>query len=278
MKVQEYYWKTTDGLKLFGQYWTPDNDIKGVICLVHGMGEHIGRFHDFAEFMAQAGYATIGFDHRGHGKSEGKRGHTPSYELLLDGVAGLLNKADEVFPGKQQVLYGHSMGGNVVANYVLKRKPVIAGVVMSSPWLKLAFDPPAIQLKLGKLVNSIFPGFTQSTKLDVDAISRVPEEVKKYQNDPLVHDKISTTFFLSVHDQGLWALEHASEFPLPLLIFHGSADKLTSAPASQEFAGKIKKNVTLKIFEGAYHETHNDTTRLEVYTLVKNWLDATIKP
>ena len=278
MKVQEYYWKTTDGLKLYGKYWTPDTAIKGVLCIVHGMGEHIGRFEGMAEVMNQAGYAVIGYDHRGHGKSEGKRGHTPDYKLLLDAVGELLNKADELFPGKARVLYGHSMGGNVVANYVLQRKPIIAGVIISSPWLKLAFDPPAIQVKLAKLVSGIFPALTQSTKLDVNAISRVPEEIQKYQNDALVHDKISTNMFLSVHNQGLWALEHAGEFTLPLLIFHGSADTLTSSRATAEFAAKANKKTTVKIFEGAYHETHNDKTRLEVYSLIKEWLAKTIQP
>lgn len=277
MKVQEFNWKTADGLKLYGKYWSPDEDIKAVICLVHGMGEHVNRYVPLAEFLANNGYAVIGFDQRGHGKSEGKRGHTPSYDLLMTSIDDLIQQATEKFPGVPKVLYGHSMGGNLVANYVLKKNPAIAGVIISSPWLKLAFDPPAIQVSLGKVVNKMFPGFTQSTKLDTKAISTLADEVKKYEDDPLVHDKISTMFFLSVHEQGLWALEHAAEFHLPLLMFHGSADQLTSSKASREFADKVKTNVTYKLFEGAFHETVNDFTRSQVFALVKDWLDETVK-
>jgi len=277
MKIEDFHWETIDKVKLYGKYWAPDGNVKAVICLVHGMGEHVDRYGPLADFLVEAGYAVIGFDQRGHGKSEGKRGHTPSYNLLMSSVEELLAFASKYFPNKPKVLYGHSMGGNLVANYVIKKKPIIAGVILSSPWFKLAFDPPAIQVKLAKLVNNIFPTFTQSSKLDTTAISRIPEEVKKYENDPLVHDKISSMMFLSIHDQGLWALEHADEIHLPTLIFHGSADRLTSADATKEFAKKLNNGVTLKIFEGAYHEIHNDLDRFELFNLVKNWLDKTVK-
>jgi acylglycerol lipase len=277
MTVSEFHLQSSDGTKLYGKSWAPESDIKGVVCLVHGMGEHINRFEPLANYLVEADYAVIGFDQRGHGRSEGKRGHTPSFEHLMESVDELLNKAQELFPEIPQVLYGHSMGGNLVANYVIQWQPTIAGAIMSSPWLKLAFDPPALQVSMGKLVNRFFPGFTQSTKLDASSISRIKEEVQKYQDDPLVHDKISTMFFLGVHEQGQWAIEHASEFHLPLLIFHGTGDKLTSAEATREFARRVKERVTLRIFDGAYHEIHNDLPRFELYEMIKDWLDKTVR-
>lgn len=273
MKVEEFHWKTVDGLKLYGKYWAPENSIKGVVCLVHGMGEHVDRYEHVGEKLTDNGYALIGFDQRGHGRSEGKRGHTPSYEHLLNSVDDLLSKAGEFFPEIPQVLYGHSMGGGLVLNYIIEWQPQIAGAIVSSPWLKLAFDPPAIQVQLGKLVNKVFPAFTQSSKLDTKSISRDPAEVKRYEDDPLVHDKISTSFFLEAYQMGLFALENPAEIHLPLLLYHGTGDMLTSHEASKQFAAGVQGDLTFKLFDGAYHETHNDFVKDELFEMMIQWLD-----
>lgn len=274
MKVEEFQWKTADGLKLYGKYWAPNNGIKGVVCIVHGMGEHINRYEHLGEMLTEHGYAVIGYDQRGHGKSEGKRGHTPSYEHLLNGVDDLLAKADEFFPETPEILYGHSMGGNLVINYVMDRQPNIAGLIVSSPMLKLAFDPPAFKLKLGKLMMKLYPAYSETTGLESAAISRIPEEVKKYDNDPLVHDKISTNMFFETYAKGLEALEHPEDIHLPTLIYHGSADRLTSAEATKEFARNLQGDITFKLFEGGYHELHNDLCKQELFDLMLNWLEG----
>lgn len=273
MKHKELNWKSSDGIEIYGQCWLNDSKPKAVICIVHGMGEHSGRYAHVAEYLVDSGYSVIAYDHRGHGKSGGKRGHTPSYDLLLDGVSDLLKHAEKIAPGTPKFIYGHSMGGNVVLNYALRRKPEIAGVIASSPWLKLAFEPPKFEVKLGKFVNNIFPAFSQSTKLDSTAISRDKNVVKAYDNDPMVHDKITARFFVETYAAGLWALEHAAEMKLPLLIFHGTEDKLTSPDGSQEFAEKLKENCTFRLWDGFYHETHNEPEKEEVLKYVVTWLD-----
>jgi len=273
MKTDIFHWRSIDHLLIYGKSWAPESEIRGVVCLVHGMGEHCGRYEFFGKFLTDNGMALISNDQRGHGKSEGKRGHTPSYELLLQNVHNLIQKAKELFPELPLVLYGHSMGGNLALNYAMRKKPVLNGVIASSPYLKLAFEPPAFKVKLGRWMKNIFPAFSQATGLDTKAISRIPEEVAKYENDPLVHDRITAMMFTSVHDAGLWALRYPEELELPLLIFHGTADRLTSFEASKEFAAKVKGDVTFRAFEGAYHETHNDLCREEVLTMLKGWLN-----
>jgi alpha-beta hydrolase superfamily lysophospholipase len=171
------------------------------------------------------------------------------------------------------VLYGHSMGGNLVLNYAMHKKPVLHGIIASSPWLRLAFEPPAMKVKLGRWMKKIYPAFSQSTGLDTKAISRIPIEVKKYEEDPLVHDRITAMMFTSVYDAGIWVLQHPEEMELPLLIYHGTADRLTSCEASKEFAEKLKCEVTFRQFEGAFHETHNDLCREEVLALLKTWVE-----
>ncbi len=273
MKHQDLKWTASDGIEIYGQCWLTDAKPKAVIGIVHGMGEHSGRYAHVAAYLVENDYSVIAYDHRGHGKSGGKRGHTPSYDLLLDGIANLLTQADTIAPGAPKFIYGHSMGGNLVLNYALRRKPAIAGVIASSPWLKLAFEPPKFEVALGRFVNNIFPGFTQSTKLDVNAISRDKKVVDAYVNDPLVHDKISARFFVEVYAAAAWALEHASEMKLPLLLFHGTEDQLTSPEGSKEFAEKVKENCTFRLWDGFYHETHNEPEKEEVLKYIATWLN-----
>lgn len=272
MKTKEFSWKTIDDLEIYGKYWAPENDIKAVLCLVHGMGEHINRYNHFAEDIVKAGYAIIGFDQRGHGKSKGQRGHSPSYEHLLYSVDDLLNKAEEFFPETPRFLMGHSMGGNLVINYALDREPKIKGVIASSPLLRLAFDPPAWKTTLGNLVKNIFPSLPQFSNLDAKTISRIPEEVKKYEADKLVHDSITPGMYFGFMEKGEYAMQHAAEFPLPLLIYHGTGDQLTSHVASKEFAEKVGAKAQLQLFEGGYHETHHDHDRDKAISMICDWL------
>jgi len=277
METFEWNWKTSDGLQMYSKGWAPKGKPKGTICLVHGHGEHIGRYEHVAAALTEQGYALLGFDLRGHGKSAGPRGHTPSYEALMDDIAVYFGQIEARYPGLPRFSYGHSLGGNLVLNYALRRKPALRGVIATGPWLKLAFDPPASKVLLGKMMNNILPGFTQASGLETAALSHDPVVVKAYENDPLVHDKISARMFVSTYDSGLWALEHASEFPLPLLLMHGTADRLTSAEASRHFGEAGGKQVTLKLWDGWYHEIHNEPEKVQVFKVMTDWLAARLK-
>ncbi len=276
MKYDEFKFKTFDGLQLFGQSWQPEDQPRAVICLVHGLGEHSGRYVHVADSLIQAGYTLIFFDLRGHGKSEGPRGYTPSYEALMKDISSLLEVANKQFPQLSSFLYGHSLGGNLVLNYILRHQPQLKGVIVTGPWLRLAFEPPRFKIILAQITNYIWPSFSQKSGLDTKAISRDPEVVYAYENDPLGHDHISARMFIGIYQSGQWALEHASEFSLPLLLMHGGADKLSSIEASKEFDRKIPKKCTFKIWDGLYHEIHNEPEREEVFKFLIDWLDKEV--
>jgi len=247
-----------------------------VVVLVHGHGEHINRYQHVAEAFVNAGYAMQAFDLRGHGKSAGQRGHTPSYESLMDDIADFIGDAQKRYPGLPVFLYGHSMGGNQVINFALRTPQALKGVIATGPWIKLAFDPPAAQVWVAKLLNNIAPSFSLASGLSQDALSRDPQVVSKYAADPLVHDKISVRLYTGMYANGFAALEHAAELKVPMLLMHGSADKLTSAQASQEFAKKAGKLVTLRIWEGFYHEIHNEPEKVEVIQTMVDWMNKTL--
>ena len=272
MEISEWIWKSCNGLDMYARGWTPQGEPKAVIMLVHGLGEHVARYDHVASALTEKGYALLGFDLCGHGKSGGPRGHTPSYDALMDDITDFFKQIEERYPGPPRFLYGHSLGGNLVLNYALRCKPDLRGVIATGPWLKLAIDPPASQVTLGRLMNGIAPGFTQHSKLNTNGLSHDKLVVSEYENDPLVHDKISARLFVEIYETGLWALEHAAEFPLPLLLMHGAADPITSAKASQEFAEKAGDKVTLKVWDGLYHEIHNEPEQGQVFAYMLDWL------
>lgn len=261
--------------KLFGQSWQTE-DPRAVIVLVHGMGEHSGRYSfSLVPQLLSAGYTVFATDHFGHGHSKGKRGHCPGYEAVLDSIELTIKKARESFPDLPIFLYGHSMGGNAVLGYAMKRKPRIQGVVSTSPFLKMAFNPPVWKLAMGKLLGVVFPSVTMPSGLNPQHISRDPKEVKKYIEDPLNHDKVSPNFVFPFISMGEWIVSHPDELEVPALLCHGTGDMITSHWATKAL-GKQLKNVRMELFEGGYHELHNDYDKEKLFEVVLHWLDQTL--
>lgn len=271
----EWNW-TQEGTKLYAQGWNPDNP-KAVVCIVHGFAEHSGRFAHVAERLGREGYAVLALDQFGHGKTEGPRGYSPSLDASLDSIKILLDEADKRFPGLPKFLYGHSMGGNMVINYLLRRKPNIKGAIATAPWLRLGFDPPAFKLMLAKVMKNIYPKWPEKADLDTSFLSRDKDEVRKYEQDPLVHNTARAGTFFETYNAGLWAIEHASELSIPLIILHGTDDKLISHGGSEAFAAAAPKNlITFKSLPGYYHEIHNEPAaeREKVFVEEVNWLNS----
>ncbi len=276
MQQSEFNWRTTDGLKIYATIWKPEQEVTGVICLVHGMGEHCSRYKHVAEFFTSKGYAIIANDHRGHGRSEGKRGHTPSFDRLLNEVGRLIEEADIRFPDQPIFVYGHSMGGNLVLNHLFRKKPNVKGVIVSGPWIRLAFEPNKVLIMLGKLSRKLAPSFSQSSNLNASHISRDAKEVEKYKNDPLNHDKISSEMGMCLLDSGEWLLRENKSTSTPLLVMHGSADQITSHDASKEFCKNLSGDVSFKSWEGFYHEIHNEEEKLDVFNYTLDWMKTKV--
>ena len=277
MQDGTFNFKTNDGLTLLGRIWQTTGKPKGIVNLVHGLGEHSGRYAHVAEALTKAGYNLIGFDLRGHGLSEGPLGHTPDYEHIMDDVALFMQKSNEFFGSDHpNFLYGHSLGGTIVLNYALRRKPNLNGVISTGPALRLSFEPPKIKFVLGKIMANLMPTFSMNNALDVNALARDAAIVKAYQDDVLVHDRLSAKLVMELFDSGKYALEHTADWTLPLLLMHGSEDRISSCQASEEFAQKAGDIVTFKQWDGFYHEIHNDFGKEEVIAFMIDWLNGHI--
>jgi acylglycerol lipase len=272
MQHEEINLLMSDNFILYGQAWRPETPAKAAVCLVHGLGEHTGRYEHVARKLTENGYALIGCDLRGHGITRGPRGHYPSFEQVMQDVQSMLDYVRQQYPDKPVFLYGHSMGGCIVLNYGIRMKPEVNGVVATSPGLKTGVPVNPSLLAVGKILYAIVPTFGLNNGLDRNNLSNDPAVIAKYAADPLVHPKISARFALDFINAGQWALDHAAEFSLPLLIQIGEKDHIVSVPAAEEFASKAP-NCTYKKWPGLCHETHNEPEQDQVLQNMVNWLD-----
>ena len=248
-----------DGLQLFYRKYESQNPVGGVV-LAHGLGEHSGRHEPLARFLFSKGFSFWAIDHRGHGKSGGKQGHVASFDQYIMDLQIVVELArQELGKEKKLFLIGHSMGGLIAINFAIGFGKLIDGLVVSSPALGMTVKVPFLKEKLGKFMSNILPGLTLSNELDKEKISHDREVVMEYDNDPLVHDKVSARWFTEFMASMEKANNRAGKIDVPVLMQVAGDDYLVNAPASKEFFSKLSvKDKTLHFYDGLYHEVYNE--------------------
>lgn len=269
---------TRDGLTLKGKKMISESNSgdlpKAILCIVHGFGEHQERYHHVGEALNEKNIIVYSFDLRGHGKSEGKRGHAKRYSYLIDDVEELLIFAREEYNNTPIFLMGHSFGGHIVANFLLQKiTSEITASIISSPWLKLAFEPPAFKIKLAMMMSKIYPAYSDTSEMDVSRLSRDSQVVDSYTKDPLVVKSISAGLFSGIIAASKTIIDNASNLKIPTLLYHGTADEIISIEGSEQFAKNSNKQLTFRKLNGVYHEPHNDTGKEKVIEMIIEWID-----
>ena len=260
------------GGSLFARRWEPEGEKIGGVAIVHGLGDHSGRFTNVAQVFAGAGYLVLAHDQLGHGQSGGLRGHVPSYSWLLDDIGQLVDElCQRVGPGPV-FLYGQSLGGNLVMNYVLRRRPRVNGVIASSPLFLPTLQPPIWKRALARLLNCAWPSITFATGINASDLSHDSAVTAAYESDPLVHGRVSARLAIEMLAAGRWATEHARELAIPALIMHGDCDAVTSCDASSRFSVLAGEGCTIKIWPGLFHELHWEPERQAVLEFVMQWM------
>ncbi|MBN2524340.1 MAG: lysophospholipase [Bacteroidales bacterium] len=272
----ENYWKSADGLNLFSQSWHPSGNAKAVIHLIHGLGEHSGRYSYWAEKLVGEGFAVRAFDLRGHGRSEGKRGYSSGYYKLLNDIDTFLEIKEEVYSSIPSFLYGHSLGGNLVLNYAIQKNSAVDGLIVSSPWLELINPPSKPKLFAVHVISNLFPGLLAPNGLKPEDLSRDLRIVHSYKQDDLVHDRIGIKLFTEAYEAGIRASLSIYKINVPLLIMHGSEDRITSCKTSRNFVRNSSDKTTFIEWQGGYHELHNDLDREKVFESVVSWINRNI--
>ncbi len=258
---------------IYYQSWQPEGDAQAVLLIVHGLGEHSGRYMNVVNYFVPLGYAVYGFDHIGHGRSDGRREYLERFTDYTETLR-ICHKMIKTNQAEKPVfLLGHSMGGLIASHYLLDHQDEFIGAIISAPAVKVSDSISKLTIIIGKLLAALAPKMGLLA-LDVDAISRDPEVVKNYVNDPLVfHGKTPARQASELLKAMLHISAEAGRINLPFIVLQGSEDKLVDPGGAQMLYDKSSsKDKTIKIYDGLYHEVFNDPEREQVLKDVENWL------
>ncbi|MGL4368929.1 MAG: lysophospholipase [Spirochaetota bacterium] len=265
-------------IELSYQGWSSDRP-KALVVLVHGLGEHSGRYMNIIDSLEGKGVSFFGFDLRGHGRSKGIRGHVDSFMDYIIDLKIFVNKVREEHAGLPVIMLGHSLGGAIAFRYALTYQHDLDALVLCSPALISAIKVPQIKTASAQILSSLFPTLNLFNSIDPSFISHDEEAVKSYNEDPLVHNLITPRFYTEFTANGEFCLEHANQLRLPLMLIHGTDDQLCDIKGTErtfEESESAEKNFVS--FPGLYHELMNETEkeRTKVLTLLSKWIPAHI--
>ncbi|MEM4987121.1 lysophospholipase [Collimonas sp. H4R21] len=273
---------TADGIPLFVADWPPAAGVPaaGSILLMHGLGEHAGRYAHVIRFFNRCGLLVRSYDHRGHGRSGGPRGDVPDESALLRDARLVLDdfnrQAQLDYPalaGNAPFLFGHSMGGLFAARFALAAMAPLRGLVLSSPGLALRLN--RVQLGLLRLMSLAAPGVAVPNGLDVSHLSHDPAIAKAYSADPLVHNKITARLLNSMLRSGEFVLGQAQTLAIPTLLVIAGDDRIIDPDGSRRFFAALPPAiVTFRDYDGMYHEIFNEVGAERVFADVRRWLEA----
>jgi alpha-beta hydrolase superfamily lysophospholipase len=276
MHHREGYVKGVRDADIYYQAWLPDGEVRAALLIVHGLGEHSGRYMNVVDHLVPLGYAAYALDHVGHGKSEGEREVVARFSDYIDTLATFHGMVRDGHPAAPLFLLGHSMGGLIVTTYLLDHASEVAGAVISAPAIK-AGDVSQATVLLGKLLSTLAPK-AGVLALDANQISRDPDVVAAYVDDPLVfHGKTPARLAAEMMKAMERVDAEAARITTPFIVVQGSEDKLVDPGGARmlyERAGSQDK--TLKLYEGLYHEVFNEPERERVLQDVETWLAARV--
>jgi alpha-beta hydrolase superfamily lysophospholipase len=264
----------SDGNNIAVQDWPVPEGVtsKGTVLIVHGLGEHAVRYAQVADDLNQWGYNVVSYDQYGHGDSAGPRGTLPHDRRLLDDLGDVVdNTRRQMADQEPLILLGHSMGGVVAAQFVLRKVRRVDGLILTSP----AFDPGlnAVQKLLLATLPRFLPNLRVANGLKLPYLCRDPQVISAYQHDPLVHKYISPRLAQWIATQGAECIAAAAQWRLPTLLLYAGADRLVSPAGSRAFAQLAPPTVvTAHCFDAMYHEILNDPQRAEVMAQIRHWL------
>jgi alpha-beta hydrolase superfamily lysophospholipase len=274
MKTESVWLTPGDGTRIHMKVHSPDGAPLGCIAMVHGVGEHTGRYERVARYFCEKGYLFTVHDQRGHGATPGKRGLSPSYATLIDDIDLVLSWIAKKHPDLPVCLYGHSLGGNLVLHRVLRGNlpTAVRCAVAGSPWLTLHAPPGRMTVTIARLVSRLSPTFTAKNDLDVDDLTRSAEVRAETKSDKDYHYFIGARLFEEITVAGQAILSGPPDFGIPLYVMVGTKDLIVSHESVLEFIALCGGRCESKVWEDLYHELHNEPEANEVLGTVVDFL------
>ncbi len=273
MKHWEGDFQGAGNLTLYTQGWDPEDAPRAILAIVHGLGEHSGRYGNIVNGLIPRHYSVYGYDHRGHGRSQGQRGHILSWAEYRNDLRHFLQMIKERQPGRPTFLLGHSMGALIVLDYIMRNPEGVKGAIVSGSPIKATGATKSYLIIIAWVLSRVWPGFSLDLGLDKSAISRDPTVVKAYEEDPLVHGKATPRWGTEFMATAEWVKGRAAEIKMPLLMLHGETDRLSLAEGARQFFEQIPfPDKELHIYPGSYHEPHNDLDSRQVISDLEAWV------
>jgi len=281
MQHTESKFKTTDGLELYCRAWQPDgNDkatAKAALAVVHGYGEHSGRYLNLVNALAPRGYAVYAYDLRGHGKSPGPRGHVSRFDEYIKDTHAFLAWARGQEPKHKVFLLGHSLGGLIVSAYAEAHPNELPGLIMSSAFLRMKLKVPGWKMTVAKTLSSLRPTFTMANDLGADLLSHDPAVAAAYVADPLNHHVSTARWATEIFAAQTRALDNAPSVKIPTLVMYAGDDLIADPEGSALFFQRLSSaDKTHHRYGGYYHEIFNEVGKDRVFADLEAWLDAHI--
>ena len=250
-------------------------DARGRLLAVHGLGDHSGRFEAVAAAAVERGLDFYALDLRGHGRSQGRRGHAAALDRLLQDVDRFRRRARAETSAKPTILLGHSLGGLVVGRYVQEFGfPGLYGAVLVAPFLEVALKPPAWKLRLGGIADRILPALTLGNEIAVDDQFRDVAERQRWLADPLVHDRISARLFNEMQRNARLFRSRVDQMRTPFLVLVPGDDRIVSASATVECTKRFGGPVDVRDYPGAFHALLQDPSTDRVIADISDWIEA----
>lgn len=271
-KEFNYFTDRIDQFRFFYQKYSA-NLAKQIVIVVHGYGEHSGRYQNVINTFAGTNTSLYLMDNRGHGRSEGQRGHVMSFTQYLDDLHEFVRIVETHEPRLPIFFVAHSMGANIVANYLTQRKDDFAGAVLASPGFQIGVDISKTKEWFAKIMSHLFPWASIPSGLDISMLSHDPQVSQMYQNDPLTHDKVSARWFTEYVKFGNLAIRNASYIRCPILVLQGAEDHLIAPEGARTFFQNIEhSDKTMHWLEGFYHEIFHEVEKEKPLYLLKEWI------
>jgi alpha-beta hydrolase superfamily lysophospholipase len=263
------------GVSIYWRRAAPAGTPRAIVLISHGYAEHVGRYEEFIQHLVGRGFAAAALDHRGHGRSEGPRGHCLTFKEFVADLHTLAGEAGRWWPGTPRILFGHSMGGLIATLYLIEHPDTARAAAVTGPALHVPDSRPAALRWIARGLALVAPKLAFSTALDQAALSRDPKVGEAYVADPLVHRKVTAGFVRAIAAAQKRALAEAKQVRTPLLILHGDADRLVEASGSSELARALSCPHEVQILPGYYHELLNEppAERAKVLAALDRWFD-----
>ncbi len=266
---------SVDGTNLFVQAWSENDRPQGILLLVHGLGEHSGRYQNYVNYFVPRGYALYAFDTRGHGRSGGRRVYVDRFQQYVDDIRLIVADIRSNHDSPKPFILGHSLGSLMVLSYGLQSPDEVAGVIVTGTALRDALELPPWKRSLAGVFSRVAPAIQMNNGVSPSYLSHDPDVVAAYKRDPLIQLTGTPRLLTETEATRAYLFREAQAWRTPLLILHGGADRVCLPGGAQAFYEQVPPGLAqLIIYEGLYHEIHNEPARSEVFSDIERWLRA----